>query len=145
MPNGHPLIVHFPIALLSLALVFEVLARFVRPEEFSRLGWWLQVTGTVGLALAVTSGLFVKDTVTIPPLARPFLESHQEMAFAASGLFALLLLWRIASKTRVPQKYALLFLVLFAAGVTVMWAGAWYGGEMVFRFGVGLKTVRGLL
>ena len=145
MPNGHPLIVHFPIALLSLALLFEVLARFVRPEEFTRLGWWLQVTGTAGLALAVTSGLFVKDTVAIPPLARPFFESHQEMAFASSGIFAILLLWRIASKTRVPQKYALLFLVLLAAAVALLWSGAWYGGEMVYRFGVGLKTIKGML
>ena len=145
MPNGHPLVVHFPIALLSLAVVFEILARFVKPEEFSRMGWWLQLTGSIGLALAVTTGLFIKDTVAVSPLARPFLEAHEQMAFAASGIFALLLFWRIASKTRVPEKYALLYIILLAAGVAVLWSGAWYGGEMVYRFGVGLKTIKGLL
>lgn len=145
MPNPHPLIVHFPIALLTIAVLFELLSRFLQREDFSRIGWWMQLSGTIGIALAVLSGIFAQDTVTIAPLARPYFEMHQQMTFAASGLFAALLFWRIASKSRVPERYAALYLVLLACSVAVLWAGAWYGGEMVFRFGVGLRTIKGLL
>lgn len=145
MPNPHPAVIHFPIALLSIAVVFEILARFLRREDFSRLGWWMQLSGTIGLALAALTGILAQDTVTISPIARPYFEMHQQMTFAASGLFAVLLFWRIASRSRIPARYAGIYLALLVCGVAVLWAGAWYGGEMVYRFGVGLKTIKGLL
>ena len=143
MPNPHPAIVHFPIALLTVAVLFELLSRVLKREDFSRIGWWMQLSGTIVLALAVLSGIFARDTVTIGPLARPDFELHQQLAFAAAGLFAALLFWRIAAKSRIPEKHALLYLVLLACGVAVLWAGAWYGGEMVYRFGVGVMTLNG--
>jgi uncharacterized membrane protein len=56
-----------------------------------------------------------------------------------------LLFWRIASRSRIPERYAALYLILLACSVAVLWVGAWYGGEMVYRFGVGLRTIKGLL
>jgi uncharacterized membrane protein len=34
----------------------------------------------------------------------------------------------------------MLFLVIFTGGVLAIWAGAWYGGEMVYRFGAGVQV-----
>jgi uncharacterized membrane protein len=145
MPNPHPLVIHFPIALLSVAVLFELFARFLHREDFSRCGWWMQLIGTIGLVLAVVTGILARDTVTIAPLARPYFDMHQQMAFLASGLFAVLLFWRIASRSRIPERYVALYLILLVCSVAVLWVGAWYGGEMVYRFGVGLKTIKGLL
>jgi hypothetical protein len=57
MSNIHPIFVHFPIALLSLSLVFEVLFLLRTEIEFSRVGWWLHMAGTLGLLLSVATGL----------------------------------------------------------------------------------------
>lgn len=144
MPNPHPAIIHFPIALLTAAVLFELLARILKREDFSRIGWWMQLSGTLGLVLAVVSGILAQETVSIAPIARPYFAMHQQLTFAASGLFALLFFWRISYRSVVPARYAALYLMLFVCSVAVLWAGAWYGGELVYRFGVGLKTIKGI-
>jgi len=142
MPNIHPLLVHFPIALLTLSFLCEAAAVLFKREDLSAAGWWTQLTGTIGLAAAAVSGILAGNSVNIPPPAKPYLETHQELAFAVATAFALLLFWRFASRTKRPPGRDGLFLLLFAAGVIALWAGAWYGGEMVYRFGAGVQSAR---
>ena len=139
MPNLHPLLTHFPIALLSLSIVCECAALLLRREDFSVLGWWTQLAGTIGLAAAAGSGILAGRSVEIAPAGKPYFEMHQELAFVAATAFAILLFWRIASGTRRPRGHDILFLLLFTGGVVAIWAGAWYGGEMVYRFGAGVQ------
>jgi uncharacterized membrane protein len=142
MPNIHPLIVHFPIALLTIGIVFDVLGLLSKNNELSRVGWWMQVAGTFGLMAAVVTGLLAQQTVVISAAAHDAFEHHEQIAFIVSAVFAALLLWRIASRTQLPQRYRILFLLLFLFGLVVMWLGAWYGGEMVYRFGVGGHSIQ---
>jgi uncharacterized membrane protein len=139
VPNSHPFIVHFPIALLLVALLLEVIALLWRNPEFSRAGWWNQIAGTLGLALAVASGLLGRTTVRIAEDARELFERHEQIAFAATALFAVLLFWRIASRGQIPLRPPWLFLLCFAAGVALLLTGAFYGGEIVYRYGVGVR------
>jgi uncharacterized membrane protein len=142
MPNIHPALVHFPIALLTLSFLCEAAAFVLKRGELSAVGWWTQLAGTIGLAAAAVSGILAGGSVNIPPAAKPYLETHQEIAFAAATAFAVLLFWRISSGTRRPPGRDALFLLLFAAGAIALWAGAWYGGEMVYRFGAGVQSAR---
>ncbi len=139
MPNFHPLFVHFPIALLFLALILEVIAVLRNRPELSRAAWWNQIAGTVGLGLTVASGLLAEDTVRIPAEARDLFERHEQLAFLAAALFAVTLFWRIASRGRVPRHPPFLYLLLLLAGVGVVLTGAFWGGEMVFSYGVGVR------
>lgn len=139
MPNIHPFLTHFPIALLSLSIVCECAALLLHREEFSTVGWWTQLAGTIGLAAAAVTGVLAGQSVEIAPPGKPYLEMHQELALVASTVFAILLFWRIASRTKRPPGHDILFLVLFTGGVLAIWAGAWYGGEMVYRFGAGVQ------
>ncbi len=139
MPNIHPVLVHFPIALLSLSFLCEGAALLWNREDLSSVGWWTQLTGSIGLAAAAVSGMLAGDSAGIPPAANPYLGTHKQIAFAAASAFAVLFFWRIASGTRRPPGRDGLFLLLFAAGIVALWAGAWYGGEMVYRFGAGVQ------
>ena len=140
MPNLHPFLTHFPIALLSLSIVSECAARILNREEFSRVGWWTQLAGTIGLAAAAVTGTLAGQSVEVVPAGKPYLEMHQEIAFVTLTVFAILLFWRIASRTKRPPGHDMLFLVIFTGGVLALWAGAWYGGEMVYRFGAGVQV-----
>ncbi len=139
MPNLHPLFVHFPVALLLLALVLEVIALLWRKSELSRAAWWNQIAGTIGLAFAVASGLYAEATVHLTAEARVLLERHEQMAFVAAALFAALLLWRIGARGKIPGHPPVLYMILFLAGVASVLTGALFGGEMVFRYGVGVR------
>jgi uncharacterized membrane protein len=139
MPNIHPFLIHFPIALLSLSLVCECAALMLKRDELSVVGWWTQLAGTIGLAAAAGTGIMAGDSVRLPDAGKAYLEIHQEIAFLASTVFAILLFWRIASRTKRPAGRDMLFILLLAAGVIAIWAGAWYGGELVYRFGAGVQ------
>ena len=139
MPNLHPLIIHFPIALLLVAAVLELIAAWGKKPEFSRAGWWNQIAGTAGLLLAVASGLFAESTARIGEDARELFERHEQIAFAATALFALLFFWRMASRGQMPSRGRWLFLVCLAAGAGLLLAGAFTGGELVYRHGLGLR------
>ncbi len=143
MPNIHPFLVHFPVALLTTALAFDLLGILLAQEELSKVGWWAQLVGTVGIAAAVLSGLVAKTQAVISPSAAGTFDTHQQIAFLSTAAFTALLLWRIAMRTHIDPLRRTLYLVLFAASLACLWTGAWFGGELVYRFGVGLTAPRG--
>ncbi len=138
MPNLHPFLVHFPIGLLTVSILFELLAKAFRHDELSRAGWWTQLAGSIGVLLAVLTGVLAKSTVNMPLHASEVVNAHQQMAFIIAVLFTLLLLWRIGARTRLPARNEILFLLIFALGVVALWVAASLGGEMVYRFGTGV-------
>jgi uncharacterized membrane protein len=137
----HPFAVHFPVALLAVSLAFELTGIYTKREDFSRTAWWVQIVGTAGALAAVGTGLLAQSRQTFGGEARAMLESHQQSAFAIAALFVFLLLWRISAKGRVPSSHTIPYMLLFVAGVLLLLAGAWYGGELVFRFGAGARTL----
>ncbi len=139
MPNVHPIIVHFPIAILALALLFDLMGLYTHSDAMERAGWWSQVAGTVCLVAAVISGLIGRGGVLIPAAAQGTFDTHQQIAFVAATGSGFLLLWRMANRTRLPGRYPALFLWLMASIVVIIWVGSYYGGELVFRFGVGVR------
>ena len=42
-----PLIVHYPIALLSTALLFDVLGSFLKRNDLRDAGFWCMIMGTI--------------------------------------------------------------------------------------------------
>lgn len=141
MYSIHPFLVHFPVALLTTALVFDLLGVLLGREELSRAGWWAQLAGTLGILAAVISGLIAKGEALIPPSAAGTFDTHQQLAFLTAGAFTALLLWRIGMRTGIDRARRRLYLILFAAALFCLWVGAWYGGELVYKFGVGFRAM----
>ena len=139
MPNLHPMFVHFPIALLTLSALADIASLILKRKDFERLAWWLQLMGIAGLVGTIASGLFAEQSVMISVLAKDHFEIHEQTAFAASGLYALLFLWRIGAKTNLPFRREWIFACLSLLGTVLVWIVAWYGGQLVYRFGVGVQ------
>ncbi len=140
MPNIHPLLIHLPIALLTCSFLFDFVGMFWKKETLQAAGWWTMVFGTLGLASAIVSGLQAEKTVWIAPAALDHFQTHQQLAFVEAGIYATLLLWRIANRGELPSKWRWGFVGIALLGVVGIWVGAWYGGEMVYRFGVGVQA-----
>ena len=47
LENIHPLVIHYPIALLSTALLFDILASLLDRKDFQDVGVWCMVAGTI--------------------------------------------------------------------------------------------------
>jgi uncharacterized membrane protein len=134
------MIVHFPIALLTAGFLADLWARAFNTPDLSRTAWWSQLAGTIGLAAAVGSGLIAKETAGIgDAIAASVLESHEQWALGSMVIFAALLFWRIAARTRVPANPRYAYAGLYCIGLVALWLTAWHGGELVYGLGVGVS------
>ena len=54
----HPLLVHFPIALFSTGLLFDILARLLNNEELDHAGFWTMLMALISSPFTIIAGLF---------------------------------------------------------------------------------------
>ena len=91
----HPLVVHFPIALLMaspLLIVVALLARQERKRAFLLSALIVMVLGTAGAWMAVATGEAAGRLAERVPAAESLLERHEEMAESARTIFTVLTL-----------------------------------------------------
>lgn len=145
LPNLHPALVHFPIALSAGALLFD-LAVFSRwrwaPADRSAAALW--VLAAAGAGAAYAAGDAAADGIgALSAGAEATLASHADAALAtlsALGLIALLrvwLVWRHAGEERTPRdplRLAALVGAVMVQGL-VAYTGD-LGGALVYRHGV---------
>ncbi len=145
-PNIHPLVVHFPIALLVIA-VLMLIVRLFRPDAV-----WLQHTvllllwaGTLGLVAAFLTGKQAIDSVSIPGTAITDAASHEDWALYTLLFFSVLTLiqtalwWRSADLGR-PVTSVLSIAGLI--GIGMLWHTAEQGAQLVFKHGVGVQAMQ---
>jgi uncharacterized membrane protein len=142
-PNVHPLVVHFPIALLLTAAGLDAAGlalRCNRPLRF--VATVLYVLGTATLVAAYFTGRAAAATVWLPGMAHAVVAEHWEWAFRAIWFFGvmtlarLLLLWRLRAEPR-PAVVALLTVAGLIGGVLLGETGD-RGATLVYRHGVGI-------
>lgn len=146
----HPLVIHFPIALL-LVVPFLILVGALRPPEKGRtilyVALALMIAGTLGTFLAVASGEAAGRIAERTPQIDAVLERHEELAEATrialsvlTVVFAAILLIPVilkkTSNRLVSTVLPLAFLVLYGGGILLLTNTAHNGGRLVHEFGV---------
>jgi uncharacterized membrane protein len=149
LPNLHPAVVHFPIALLPLAMLTDVVSLVQRQQPFwERLATLLYLLGAAGAALAVRTGEQAADSlVGLPPKVQPHIGEHSDWAhytlwlFGALAVLRLALFWRDRTRSEISWRAARLGLAVLAiAGTTVLARTADLGGALVFRHGLAVAA-----
>lgn len=146
----HPMIIHFPIALLLVAPVFILIAAMLPPPKgrpFMASALVLLGMGTASLFFAVPTGeAAAKFLDHSGDAARELLQVHQSLAFETRGIFVMLLVLYI-SIMLVPKVLhrdgrlfstvlPLAFLLLYSAGAVVLVNTAHEGGRLVHDSGI---------
>lgn len=138
----HPALIHFPVALLTVGLIFDLGGYIFKRESLKNAGWWCLVFGVGGILLATLSGLYVESRVGHNDAAHDVMELHKKIAIEVTVLFSMLLVWRGALRTKLPERSwatASYFAVCLLA-VGLMGYGAHLGGVLVYDHGVGSKA-----
>jgi len=145
----HPLIVHFPIALLLVAPLFVVLALLWRShaKPLMIVALVLMALGTVASYVAVSTGQAAGTLAERSPEVNPVLEHHEELAertrliftvltVVFAGLLAGPLVFRREMARGAAVVLSLLFLAVYGAGTVVLANTAHNGGRLVHEFGI---------
>jgi uncharacterized membrane protein len=137
----HPILVHFTIALLLLAVVLDVIGWLARREFLHRVAFVnLAVVAVITLG-TMAAGMAAEMNVQMTESDHATLHTHKYFAFSVVAVVIVLALWRSALGGRFPRRAAPLYLVLAlsAAGLTV--TTAYWGGELVYRHGVSVAAI----
>jgi uncharacterized membrane protein len=147
-PNLHPIVVHFPIALLAVAVLLDLI-RFAK-RDHAGLNLSVQILyglGTLGLIVAFITGRQATDTVEVAGQAFTVLASHENWALATTIFFILFFGIRFAAywyqlDTRKSTSAASVVLGLIGMGLVTITGDR--GGELVFGHGVGVAAIEEL-
>lgn len=91
----HPVVVHFPIALLITSVVLDILAVFFRRARLMDAATWLLVFGVPSAGAALLAGVISERYVNTSSVDG-LLHLHKVLAVLTSLLFGVLLLVRLA-------------------------------------------------
>ncbi len=139
MPNLHPMVVHFPIALLTSFLILEVLSIILKSESLKTGAAWMLYAGTLGAVAAVLAGFRAAASVGHDEVIHAIMETHEHLGLTVLLLAVVLSIWRILTAGRLKGTLRLIYLALAFVMVIVMSFGADMGGLMVYTHGVGIK------
>ncbi len=136
-PSYHPLAVHFPIVLLIVAAIIQLIALFSENKILHYLVAGITIFGFIGAYVA--SSILHPHTVPISPAATDLLESHERFASYTiwlAGLASALKLFALFKKKKVIEIATALILLITAISVSI--AGH-HGAGLVHKFGIGPK------
>jgi len=134
---GHPIhqmLIVFPLGLLAMAVVFDIVALATGQGYWSEIAYWMIAAGAVTGLVAAPFGFI--DWLAIPTGTRA------KRLGAVHGLGNVLVVLMFGAswllRGEAPQFPSTLALALsFAAGGLALFTG-WLGGELVDRLGVGV-------
>jgi uncharacterized membrane protein len=146
-PNLHPVVVHFPIALLTVAVVIDLLSVF-RPRHRSlRDGaTWMYLAGTACALAAYFTGSLGADALMLEltpeqPVAEA-IAVHETWAFRSAWFFAFLASLRLAVSFVFPARRVILIgaFLLAVVGLAMLAETVEHGAELVYGHGVGVTS-----
>jgi len=123
----HPMIVHFPIALLITSLFFDFLMLVTKKEGFERTAFHLLTLGVLGSLAAIVFGILAEDAAGNRPGIHDIIETHELLAVSTAGLFVIILIVRY------------IFMKKDTIGVALLLTTAYYGGQLVYEYGAAVS------
>lgn len=137
MESVHPLIVHFPIALLLTAVFLDVVAIVAKRPAVRRVALWNLTLGALGAGIAVWTGYRAADIAKHSFEIHQVMELHRKLGVATLVLGALVAVWRLWKRDRLGTRARALTLAVMLAMTGTLAYGAHLGGRLVYEFGVG--------
>ena len=144
IPNWHPVFVHFTVALLIIAAAIHLLSHFLSNGELAdqltivaRWNLWIGMGFTL---LAVAAGWYAFYTVDHDTPSHIAMTGHRNWAMVTLAVFLGIAGWEYYLTRRGKGK-GWLFTALLVIAAGLLLSTAWHGGELVYRYGLGVISM----
>jgi len=144
IPNWHPIFVHFTLALWTIAIGLFLLAigwknNRLRAQWLLVARWNMWLGALFALATAV-AGWLAYNSVAHDAPSHAAMTEHRNWALATLAVMLPLSAWSAWRYRRVPEP-GFGFAVLLVIGLGLLGATGWRGGELVYRYGLGVMSL----
>lgn len=144
LPNWHPIFVHFSVALLSIAALLHLASHFVsKPalaDQWAIVARWNLWIGVGLTLLTVAAGWYAYNTVDHDTPSHAAMTVHRNWAMVTFAVFLGIAAWEYYLHRHAKGK-SWLFTGLLLAAAALLLSTAWHGGELVYRYGLGVKSL----
>jgi|GEM_PF-793847 len=136
----HPMLIVFPIGLLTTAFLFDIIYVITRDHFWRRSAFWLVLLGELGAIVAAIPGLVDYLLISMPATTRDVASDHLMLGVVVILLYAVQLLARrryAAAQAGAPG-YPAWLMVLALVSVGALSAQGAIGGDLAHIRGVGV-------
>ena len=145
----HPMLVHFPIVFLTVAVGLDIISLSIKKNLADRQGLPLislsaLLLGTLSAGIAAIFGDMAFDRAVSLGFPAGPIETHETLALITISVFSLYCLLRLLAVWRRYSLYGLtgwLSALLGILGVVLLITTAYFGGELVYHYGVNVAPV----
>lgn len=140
MPPIHPALIHFPIALVIVSVVADLLGALFKSASLRSTGFWSLVGAVITTAAAIAAGYYDMSRANLSEEVDGYVHLHLRIGWVILGALVILSGWRWFIKGVFSgwQGPAYCCMALLLAAVVVF--QAWYGGEMVYVHGASVTA-----
>lgn len=140
----HPKVVHFSISFFVLYFIFETSGVLLKKDYLVKSAFIILILGLVSSLLSVLTGnqayetaklLFIND----PDFYNYLISRHELFATISLWYFTAIFFIRtyLIIKKKFIRNYQFVFIILSLIGVIIILFTSYYGGELVFKYGIG--------
>ena len=137
----HPIVVHFSISLLSMSVAFDALASRWPTGGLREASLYSLLAGVMSAALAVATGGMEEDLAKRAGAPESVLDLHESLGTVTLVVFVVLLGLRLAMQWGWLKEIRSLTLGLGVIGIVTLALTGYWGGELVYTYGIGVKAV----
>jgi uncharacterized membrane protein len=140
--NIHPVLVHFPIAFLSVFFLVDVVACIAKKPQWRNVASHLLYFGAIGAVFTVIAGFVAAYSVEHNDVVHAIMERHEHFGVSVLVLAVTLSLWRLKNGGVITGGANIFFLILSGLMFVLMVLGADLGGLMVYKYGTAVEVAQ---
>jgi len=133
--------VHFPIALYLLGVLLTVGYLWRGQADYERFAFWSFILSWLATVVASVAGLFDQNQLEFADPRRAYVNPHITAGLALLIINGILLYMRLRWPD-VLTSHRWPYLGLMLLGLIAVLATGWLGGELVYRWSVGVQPVQ---
>jgi uncharacterized membrane protein len=132
----HPKLTHYPVALFTTAIGFDIASFLFRKEALHKTALNIYVLAALVTPIVVRAGLWEEERLN---LGHPVLDLHRTLGLWTMwvSLMSLPILWFV--KKELSRHFRIVFLIFLIAVVSFVSLTGHNGGRMVYEYGVGME------
>lgn len=140
IPNWHPVFVHFTVALLTVSLGLFLFSQLVKCDQAVLVAKWNLWIGAGVSLLTLVAGFYAYNTVAHDTPSHEAMTEHKNWALVTLALLLPVVVWSVLAH-RQGKTLGAAFVALFLVVGGLLAATAWHGGEVVYRYGLGVMSL----